>query len=87
LILRVPGIGVKSAKLIVMSRRFGKITGANLKKMGVVMKKAQYFITCNELSVYTVNEASPEYVRRVLTEKKAARSKPVDAHQLSLIFE
>ena len=87
LILRVPGIGVKSAKLIVMSRRYGKITVATLKKMGVVMKKAQYFITCNELPVHTVNEASPEYVRKVLTENKLPKSRQTGQQQLSLIFE
>jgi putative DNA modification/repair radical SAM protein len=85
LILRVPGIGVKSAKLIVVSRRFSRMTGETLKKMGVVMKKARYFITCNELPVHTVNEAGTEYVRRILTEKKAGRTKHDDA-QLSLIF-
>ena len=49
-ILRVPGIGVKSAQLIVAARKHGRITGATLKKMGVVLKKAQYFITCGEIS-------------------------------------
>lgn len=49
-ILRVPGIGTKSAALIVSSRRFSRITSAHLKKMGVVMKKAKYFITCYELN-------------------------------------
>ena len=47
MILRVPGIGVKSARLIVCSRRFGRLTGFDLKKMGCVMKRAQYFITCS----------------------------------------
>jgi putative DNA modification/repair radical SAM protein len=69
-ILRVPGLGVKSAKLIVASRRYGKLTADNLKKMGVVMKRAKYFITCNELPTFTVQEAGAEYVRRMLTEKK-----------------
>ena len=44
MLLRVPGIGVKSARLIVASRRFSKIGFYQLKKIGVVMKKAQYFI-------------------------------------------
>jgi putative DNA modification/repair radical SAM protein len=48
MILRVPGIGVKSAQLIVAARRHGRITDATLKKIGVVMKKAQYFITCGD---------------------------------------
>lgn len=84
MILRVPGIGVKSAKLIVSSRRFGKITASTLKKMGVVMKKAQYFITCNELAMMTVHETSPEYVRLKLTEKKP--KKKDNPNQLSLLF-
>jgi predicted DNA-binding helix-hairpin-helix protein len=65
-ILRVPGIGVKSAQLIITSRKYGRLTSENLKKMGVVMKRARYFITCNELPTFTVHEAQPEYVRRML---------------------
>lgn len=83
-ILRVPGIGVKSAKLIVASRRFSRITADVLKKMGVVMKKAQYFITCHQLPIFTVHETSPEYVRRKLTEKKV--SKKHNPNQLTLLF-
>lgn len=83
MILRVPGIGVKSAQLIVSSRRYGRLTSENLKKMGVVMKRAQYFITCNELVAFTVNEAKPEYLRKLLSEKP---SKKIDTNQLSLIF-
>ena len=86
MILRVPGIGVKSAKLIVVSRRYGRITGATLKKMGVVMKKAQYFITCNELPIQTIDETSPEYVRKILTEKKVSKGKQGEKLQLSLDF-
>jgi len=43
-ILRVPGIGVKSAKFIVHSRRFGHIRLEHLKKMGVALKRAKYFL-------------------------------------------
>jgi putative DNA modification/repair radical SAM protein len=85
MILRVPGIGVKSAKLIIVSRKHGRITSSTLKKIGVVMKRAQYFITCNELTPYTVNEVPPEYVRKVLTEKKRTKKMP-DERQLTLLF-
>jgi putative DNA modification/repair radical SAM protein len=67
MILRIPGIGVKSAQLIITSRKFGRLTSENLRKMGVVMKRAKYFISCNELPAYTVNEVSPERLRRILT--------------------
>ena len=86
MILRIPGIGVKSAKLIVASRRFTRLKSSDLKKMGIVMKKAQYFITCNELAAFTVNETSPEYVRLKLTEKKLPKGKIEDKLQTSLIF-
>jgi putative DNA modification/repair radical SAM protein len=85
MLLRVPGIGVKSAKLIVVSRCYGRLTAAQLKKIGVVMKKAQYFITCRELPVNTVNEVTPEYVRRMLTEPKK-RKMVQDRRQLSILF-
>lgn len=46
LLLRVPGIGPKSAKRIVEARRSGSFSFDDLKRMGVVLKRAQYFITC-----------------------------------------
>ncbi len=46
LLLRVPGIGPKSAKRIVEARRSGTLSFEALKKIGVVLKRAQYFITC-----------------------------------------
>ncbi len=46
-LLKVPGIGVTSAKRIIKSRKYFTLTFADLKKMGVVLKRANYFITCN----------------------------------------
>lgn len=84
-ILRIPGIGVKSAKLIVVTRRYSRLNSESLKKMGVSLKKAQYFITCNELAAFNVNDTSPEYVRRLLTEKKMAKGKD-NRQQTVLLF-
>ncbi len=86
LILRVPGIGVKSANLIVSSRRYGKVGIYQLKKMGIVLKKARYFITTHEFPLQTVNELSPEYVRKVLT-RSSRTQKAADDRQLKLPFE
>lgn len=83
MILRVPGIGVKSAKLIVASRRHARLGAEQLKKIGIVMKKAQYFITCNELPMQTVHELRPENVRRILT---AGKGRKTDDRQLILRF-
>lgn len=84
MLLRIPGLGVKSAKMILVSRRYGRIGTSQLKKMGVVLKKAQYFITCNELTCKTVNEIKPEKVRQILTQKT---NKKEDPQQLKIIFE
>lgn len=47
MLLRVPGIGYKSASRIVKARRMGNLTFGDLKRMGVVLKRAMYFLTCN----------------------------------------
>lgn len=46
-LLRVPGIGVRSAQKITSARRIAPLTYEDLKKLGVVLKRAQYFITCS----------------------------------------
>lgn len=45
-LLRIPGVGVTSAQRIILQRRLGNISYNHLKKMGVVLKRAKYFITC-----------------------------------------
>jgi putative DNA modification/repair radical SAM protein len=47
MILRVPGIGLQSAQKIVSARKFGRLNWDQLKKIGVVLSRAKYFITCN----------------------------------------
>ncbi len=74
MILRIPGIGVKSASLIITSRRYGRLNTEHLRKMGVVLKRAKYFITCHELPAFTVHEARPEYLRRILSEKTSKKN-------------
>ena len=91
-ILRVPGIGVKSAVLIVNSRRFNRITSYHLKKMGVVMKKAKYFITCGELTsafsqpIIGINELRPERLRPLLL-SKTQQKRAAEEQQLTLDFK
>ena len=91
-ILRVPGIGVKSALLIVNSRRFNRVTSYHLKKMGVVLKKAKYFITCGELTsnfsqpIIGINEIRPERLRPMLL-SKAQQKRAAAEQQLMLDFK
>ena len=46
-LLRVPGVGVVSARRVLVARRTGPLHADDLKKLGVVMKRAQYFLTCS----------------------------------------
>jgi predicted DNA-binding helix-hairpin-helix protein len=51
-LLRVPGIGVNSAKRIVKARRSASLDFNDIRKMGVVLKRALYFITCHDRMMY-----------------------------------
>ncbi|MCX8129981.1 MAG: putative DNA modification/repair radical SAM protein [Clostridia bacterium] len=59
MLLRVPGIGVKSAKRIIAARRTCHLDFENLKKLGVVLKRARYFITCKgkHLGISSMNQS------------------------------
>ncbi len=83
-ILRIPGVGVLSAKKIITARRYGKLNSGQLKKIGVVMKRAKYFIECRELPMNTVNEVKPEYLRNVFIQKGPEDKDPL---QLKIDFE
>ena len=62
-LLKVPGIGIKSAQRIIACRKNFKIHFQDLKKMGIVMKRAKYFITCN--NKYFINH---EYFKKSFIE-------------------
>ncbi|MDE6608791.1 MAG: putative DNA modification/repair radical SAM protein [Lachnospiraceae bacterium] len=65
-LLRVPGIGVKSAKRIVQARRNSRLGFEELKKIGVVLKRALYFITCEGKMMYRT-KLEEDYIVRNLT--------------------
>ena len=69
-LLRVPGIGVKSARRIVAARRGGRLGFDDLKKIGVVLKRALYFITCGGRMMYPV-KLEEDYIVRNLTDEKS----------------
>ena len=77
-LIRIPGIGVTSAKRIVMARRHNVIKYEHLKKLGVVIKRAKYFITVNGEFIGFSKE-SPELIRNALMEKEK-----VEMQQLKL---
>ena len=74
LLLRIPGIGVKSAQRIINARRFGRLNFEDLKKIGVVLKRALYFITCNGKMMYPT-KIEENYIVRNLTYQSLASRK------------
>lgn len=86
LLLRVPGIGYKSAARIVKARRYGKLDFGDLKKMGVVLKRALYFLTCGGKMMYPV-KLEEDYIARNLLNVKERLPEGADGmtyRQLSL---
>lgn len=69
-LLRVPGIGVKSASRIVKARRMGTLQFEDLKKMGVVLKRALYFLTCNGRMMYKTRIEEDYIMRNLLNTKE-----------------
>ena len=79
LILRVPGIGVKSAKKIVQARRFGKLNQEHLRRIGIAWNRARYFLITADQN-YLLLDWNPHQLRdRILRERKSSQ-----ANQLSL---
>jgi len=67
-LLRVPGIGQISAKRILSARRVGTLDFEHLKKIGVVLKRAQYFITCK--GKMRVRQELPELIEHRLSDNR-----------------
>lgn len=87
MLLRVPGIGVKSAQRIAKARRLGPLHFDGLKKIGVVLKRAQYFITCSGKTAVGL-KISPEAAFRALVSERSAAMLPQNRpEQLSLFDE
>lgn len=69
-LLRVPGIGCKSASRIVKARRMGVLRFEDLKKMGVVLKRALYFVTCGGRMMYRTKMEEDYILRNLLNTKE-----------------
>ena len=86
MLLRVPGIGVKSAQRIVKARRMAALDFPDLKKIGVVLKRAVYFITCQGKMMYPVKLSEDSITGYLIDERKQRELKggQLDYQQLSL---
>ncbi len=71
-ILRVPGIGMRGAQRIVAARRYGPLSFEGLKRLGIVMKRAQYFITCGGRMLPGLRFSQDSVYRRLTGLEQAA---------------
>ena len=69
-LLKVPGIGVKSAARIVSSRRTTSLSFEHLKRIGVVLKRAKYFITCSGKMMYRIPVEENFITRQLIGEER-----------------
>lgn len=84
MLLRVPGIGVKSAKKILIARRTGRIDFDGLKKIGAVVKRAQYFVTCKGRMIEGLKVTDNAIFRALVSDKSAALFSQDYSEQISL---
>jgi predicted DNA-binding helix-hairpin-helix protein len=82
-LLRVPGIGVTSAKRIITTRRATSLDFSGLKKLGVILKRAQYFITCKGKIADGLKITQDAVLRSLMSEKTLDIYQPSPPEQLS----
>jgi predicted DNA-binding helix-hairpin-helix protein len=83
MILRIPGVGVKSARKIVQSRRFQPLRREHLKKIGIVWKRSQYFLICADKDFRQLG-FDPKIIRHRILHGRNAKGRHVDTGQLAL---
>ena len=83
MILRVPGIGVQSAKKIVQARKFGRLYEHQLKKIGIAYNRAKHFIRCAD-SPYFINEPDAPHVKNLILAESSSKYLKIPQNQLSL---
>lgn len=84
MLLRVPGIGVKSAQKILRARRVSLLDFADLKKLGIVLKRAQYFILCKGKPLMGLSVSQDSILRGLLSEKSLQMLDQQPMDQISL---
>ena len=84
ILLRVPGIGVKSAKRIRAARRYAALDFDALKKLGVVLKRARYFILCGGKSISPLPTDNPAVIAGAVSDRGFSQRELAPPEQLSL---
>ncbi|MBS1587566.1 MAG: putative DNA modification/repair radical SAM protein [Bacteroidetes bacterium] len=83
LIKRVPGIGVSSALKIVSARRFTRLTCEHLKKFGLALNRAKYFITC-KADGFEHKDHEPWRIRQFILAESSSKYRSTFSPQLTI---
>ncbi len=83
MIMRVPGIGIKSAMKIVAARKYGKLRIDQIKKMGVAYNRARHFIVCAD-SHFAGLDKQPEIIRKHILDESQSKFRLLHTKQLTL---
>lgn len=83
MIMRIPGVGVSSAKKIVAARKFNKLTWENLKKFGIAINRARNFATCQS-DHFSIKNPSPFQIKNQILQSGTSKYKPNFSPQLAM---
>lgn len=83
MILRIPGVGVKSAKKIIQARRFGRIHIYQLKKLGIAYNRAKYFLVCNDSPIPS-KDLETNQIKHLILSGSQSKYLKTDPQQLNL---
>ena len=83
-LLRIPGVGVRSVQRILAARRVSPLSFEDLKKLGVVLKRAQYFITCKGKHLAGLNVNPDRVLGSLISERCQSLLPNMQGEQLSL---
>ncbi len=83
LLLRIPGIGLKSVNKIIQARKFRRLNWDHLKKIGIAMNRAKYFITCDSREK-ELRDLSSENLKSIILQNSQSKFRKDINNQLSL---
>jgi putative DNA modification/repair radical SAM protein len=83
LIMRIPGVGVSSAKKIVAARKFSKLTWDHLKKFGIAVNRARNFVTCHS-DHFSMKDWMPSQIKEKILQSGTSKYQANFSPQLKL---
>ena len=83
LLLRIPGIGLKSVNKIINARKFRKLNWEHLKKIGIAFNRAKYFVTCDSREK-ELRDLSSENLKSIILQNSQSKFRNDLSNQLSL---